>query len=364
MKSLLHSLALSLALTGLLATTPAARSASARLQNRASLKPRASAADAREQAYRANNLGVALLEQFKYREGAEEFRRALRLDPRLTLARINLAIALYNLPDPAGAESEARAAASAAPDAPQPQYILGLVARSQSRTDEAVAAFRRVLRLDPEDVGANVNLGQLYAQQRDYKEAIAAFRTALAAEPYNGTALYNLGTSLLRTGQREEGQRVMARFQELRQLGSATTIGQNYPEQGRYAEAVASTGAEADLVERRTPEVVFRDVTASTLPPAAPGAWPVRDDFIEQSGGAIVLFDFDGDGQLDLLEVAGGRQRLYRNDRGRFTDVTAQTGALAKESGGVATAAVAGDYDNDGRPDLFILRYGQSTLYH
>ncbi|HYY93130.1 MAG TPA: FG-GAP-like repeat-containing protein [Pyrinomonadaceae bacterium] len=364
MKSLLHSLALSLALTGLLATTPAARNASARLQNGASLKRRASAADAREQAYRANNLGVALLEQFKYREGAEEFRRALRLDPQLALARINLAIALYNLPDPAGAESEARAAASAAPDAPQPQYILGLVAKSQSRTDEAVAAFRRVLRLDPEDVGANVNLGQLYAQQRDYKEAIAAFRTALAAEPYNGTALYNLGTSLLRAGQREEGQRVMARFQQLRQLGSATTIGQNYLEQGRYAEAVASTGAEADLVERRTPEVVFKDVTASTLPPAAPGAWPVRDDFIEQSGGAIVLFDFDGDGQLDLLEVAGGRQRLYRNDHGKFTDVTAQTGALAKESGGVATAAVAGDYDNDGRPDLFVLRYGQSTLYH
>ncbi len=364
MKSLLHSLALSLALTGLLAATPAARNASARLQNGVSLKRRASAADAREQAYRANNLGVALLEQFKYREGAEEFRRALRLDPRLALARINLAIALYNLPDPAGAESEARAAASAAPDAPQPQYILGLVAKSQSRTDEAVAAFRRVLRLDPEDVGANVNLGQLYAQQHEYKEAIAAFRTALAAEPYNGTALYNLGTSLLRAGQREEGQRVMARFQELRQLGSATTIGQNYPEQGRYAEAVASTGDEADLVERRTPEVFFKDVTASTLPHAAPGAWPVRDDFIEQSGGAIVLFDFDGDGRLDLLEVAGGRQRLYRNDHGKFTDVTAQAGALAKESDGVATAAVAGDYDNDGRPDLFILRYGRSTLYH
>jgi hypothetical protein len=41
----------------------------------------APAAKAREEAYRANNLGVALLEQFKHKEGAEAFRRALALDP-------------------------------------------------------------------------------------------------------------------------------------------------------------------------------------------------------------------------------------------------------------------------------------------
>src|SRR5919206_716389 len=57
------------------------------------------AARAREDAYRVNNLGVALLEQFKPKEAAEQFRRALRLDPRLALARINLAVALFNVPD-------------------------------------------------------------------------------------------------------------------------------------------------------------------------------------------------------------------------------------------------------------------------
>src|SRR5688500_6701862 len=85
------------------------------------------AAQAREEAYRANNLGVALLEQFKHKEGAAEFRRALALDPGLALARINLAIALLNVPDAAGALKEARAAAAAAPDAPQPHYVLGLL---------------------------------------------------------------------------------------------------------------------------------------------------------------------------------------------------------------------------------------------
>ncbi|MCA1607183.1 MAG: hypothetical protein LC775_17335, partial [Acidobacteria bacterium] len=34
----------------------------------------------REDAYRANNIGVAFLEQFKHKEGAEAFRNALKID--------------------------------------------------------------------------------------------------------------------------------------------------------------------------------------------------------------------------------------------------------------------------------------------
>ena len=193
---------------------------------------------------------MALLEQFKHKEGAESFKNALKIDPKLNLARINLSIALFNVPDLPAAQREAQNAAAVAPEVPQPHYILGLIAKLQSKPDEALAAFQRVLKIDPNDVGANINVGQLYSQQRKYPEAIAAFRLALAAEPYNATALYNLGQALMRAGQREEGQKATARFTELRQRGSATTIGQNYLEQGRYAEAIASTGAEPDLVDR------------------------------------------------------------------------------------------------------------------
>ena len=311
--------------------------------------------NAREDAYRANNVGVALLEQFKYKEAADAFRRALQLEPGLALARINLGIALFNVPDLPAAQKELQAAAALAPSTPQPLYVLGLLAKTQNRPEEAVAAFQKVLRIDPSDVGANVNLGQLYAQQRKYAEAVAVLRTGLAAEPYNATALYNLGTALMRAGQREEGQKVIAQFQELRNRGTGTTLGSNYLEQGRYAEAMASTGLEPGLVDKQTPEVVFTDATATVLPA---GQWPS-----EQSGGAALLFDYDVDGDLDLLEAAGTRQRLLRNDGGRFTDVTAQAGALSKQSTAPATAAIAGDYDNDARPDLLILRQGAISLY-
>src|SRR6185503_15606895 len=43
---------------------------------------------------------------------------------------------------------------------------------------------------------------------------------------------------------------------------------------------------------------------------------------------------------------------------------TAQAGALSQMAKTSGTAVVAGDYDNDTRPDLFILRAGAPTLYH
>jgi tetratricopeptide (TPR) repeat protein len=332
----------------------------------------------REEAYRANNIGVALLEQFKYQEGAESFRRALKLDPRLTIARINLSIALYNVPDVAAALREAKAAADALPSSPQAHYLLGLIARSQNRTEDAVAAFQKVLQFDPRDVGANVNLGQVFMQQRKYAEALANFRTAVEAEPYNVTATYNLALALLRTNQREEGQAMMQRFQTLRDSNYGTVIGSNYLEQGQYAEAIASTGAEPELVEAATPEVTFIDATTSVLAPSTDAksatGMPSGSIFgrsfkdaaeamesIKRALAGVTLFDLDTDGDLDLFDPSS--QKLYRNDGGKLAEITAQAGLPKSNLASTGTGAVAGDFDNDGKVDLFVLRYGGNALY-
>jgi TonB family protein len=77
------------------------------------------ASASREDAYRANNIGVALLEQFKHKEGAESFKNALKIDPKLNLARVNLSIALFNVPDLPAAQREAQNAMAVAPEFPQ-----------------------------------------------------------------------------------------------------------------------------------------------------------------------------------------------------------------------------------------------------
>jgi tetratricopeptide (TPR) repeat protein len=340
---------------------------------RADASAQQTAFDKREAAYRANNIGAALLEQYQAREAVESFTSALAIKPDLLLARINLSIALYYLPDADGAKREAEKALTLDGSAPQPHYILGLIARAGNRFDEAIAEFQKVLKIDADDVGANINVGQIFAQQKDYPAAIAAFRKGINAEPYNETALYNLGLLLSRTGHKEEGQRLLQKFQQLKQSGAGTTLGTNYLEGGHYAEAVVSTGAEVELVDRQIPNVTFVDATESLLPvdsrPAPSGLKPApgfESATLETNARAqaIVLFDSDGDGDLDIFD-ASGSQRLLRNDGGKFTDVTAGSG-LSINGSQYSFAAVAGDYDNDGRPDLFVARFAEKSfvLYH
>ena len=90
------------------------------------------------------------------------------------------------------------------------------------------------------------------------------------------------------------------------------------------------------------------------------------------AGGA--LFDFDNDGDFDLLLVQGGiadgvagmeTTRLFRNDTPgpgrplRFVDVTERSGAGVR---GIGMGLATGDIDNDGYVDLYITALGPNHL--
>ena len=334
--------------------------------------------EARERAYRANNSGVAQLEQFKYVEAAGAFREALQRDSSLAIAHVNLSLALLYAQDLAGAAREATDAARLLPSAPQPPYILGLIARTENRASDALREFERVHQIDAADVGASVNLAQMYLEERQYPQAISVLRPAADVEPYNVTVAYNLGLALTRSGQVDEGRRMLERAQALRSTGYAVTYGTGYLEQGHYAEAIASTGAESDLVDTSVPSAAF---TPAEIGPPADRSRPMVSPFGRRFsagdltpggarqiaaglGGCVTLLDVDNDGDLDLFDASAAQQRLFRNDgQGIWTDVTSASG-LAAPGDAVPIGCVAGDYDNDGRTDLFVLRYGVSSLYH
>jgi hypothetical protein len=85
-------------------------------------------------------------------------------------------------------------------------------------------------------------------------------------------------------------------------------------------------------------------------------------------GAAVAAADFDGDGFEDLFVTDSketGRNRLYRNNGDfTFTDVAERAGVAAGNDAANATSdALWLDYDDDGRPDLFVVRFGRSQLF-
>lgn len=238
---------------------------------------------ARERAWRENNIGVARLEQYDYGAAAAQFRRALEVDPQLTVAHLNLAIALLYDAQPDEAAREAGVAAEAMPNAPQPAYVAGLAARLAGRDEEAGAAFRRVLAVDPDDAGASIQLGQMAINDRRNDEAIEMFERALRAEPFNATAAYGVATALTRAGRADAGRQAMTRFEQLRDNPASITYSAIYLGQGRYAEAVASTGLEAGLIDPAVPAVAFADATVAFA--------GTRDLGARAAGSAVALGD-------------------------------------------------------------------------
>src|SRR6266699_3903222 len=92
---------------------------------------------------------------------------------------------------------------------------------------------------------------------------------------------------------------------------------------------------------------------------------------LEEAGPGVCVADYNSDGWPDIYFIGGGdlhgrgipaRNALYRNNGdGTFTDVTDAAGVPGT---GFGLGCVWGDYDNDGRPDLYVTQYGKNLLYH
>src|SRR5262249_57733689 len=93
---------------------------------------------------------------------------------------------------------------------------------------------------------------------------------------------------------------------------------------------------------------------------------------LETTGTGVAFIDADDDGRLDLFFVNGTTlegfpadvaptNHLYRNrGDGTFEDVTRRAGLAAS---GWGQGACVGDYDGDGRDDLFVSYFGRNRLY-
>ncbi|MGA9800229.1 MAG: CRTAC1 family protein [Terriglobales bacterium] len=105
------------------------------------------------------------------------------------------------------------------------------------------------------------------------------------------------------------------------------------------------------------------------------GGKDTKKYIIETTGTGVAIFDYDDDGWPDIFLVNGTTlegfpagtanapsNHLYRNNHdGTFSDVTTKAGLSAT---GWGQGVCVGDYDNDGWEDLYVTYYGKNRLYH
>jgi len=121
----------------------------------------------------------------------------------------------------------------------------------------------------------------------------------------------------------------------------------------------------------------FADVAPrSHIPYVTNNNYTGRKYFQQSMCGGVAALDYDNDGRIDLYFTNGAKYPelkkedasyyncLLRNQgNGTFKDVSVEAGLTGSQLG-FCYGAAAGDFDNDGRTDLFVCGTGRNALYH
>jgi tetratricopeptide (TPR) repeat protein len=187
-----------------------------------------------------NNLGLALVETGKVREGMEHYRKALELSPGYPEAHNNLGSALvrsHRLPE---AVEQFEKALKTNPNHASAHLNLGAALAQMGRIDEAMPHLERALELLPEDAEAHTNLGLALAMKGQLDAAIPHLEKALGANPAAFESQFNLARILAAQGKFEQA---IPHFEQAVKLSGGreamilSLLAGAYGEVGRFVEA-------------------------------------------------------------------------------------------------------------------------------
>lgn len=231
-------------------------------------------------------------------------------------------------PAPSAPSAAAKPAASA-----EAMYRAGRDFERQARYDNAIAAYRQALQLDPRIVDAYTGLGTALVAQRRYDEAIRQFQAAVVLAPHVARLHNDLGYAYMQAG---------ATAQAIEALERASQLDPGYaPAQANLRAARARVGEPArgglrlievapHVYELRAP--VERRIEAKPLP-APQAAAPVRPFKVEVANGNGVL----GLAKRTAAELASRTIRVTRVTNQRPFDQA--TTEIQYREGYVAEAA-------------------------
>ena len=302
-----------------------------------------SALDRGKQAYDKNDFAVA--------ESA--FQQAVKEQPTSAQAHKFLGLTYATEEKFELAEAPLKQSCTLDPREDRACHYLGMNYLALSRYEEARKAFETSLRFDPKHRGRALLGMAIYeeavahngAAERNYKASIDAG---------NPEALSAYGMFLYRIGRGRESIPYLKKANATKELDRVMRSLEQTPAQPAMPKVPVRFDAQA------LPMVVRNGATGDRRQ-------------IEGMLAGVAVFDYDDDGWPDIFVANGGSipslrkpdatysNRLFHNNHdGSFTDVTSKAGVAGVD---YAMGAAAADYDNDGFVDLFVTGVRTNTLY-
>ncbi len=286
------------------------------------------------------NLGKAFYENpTTQQQAVDEFKKALDLAPNSVREQVNYGLALLRAGKIKEGVAELQRAQKQDPTVPHTWFNLGIAFKKEGNYEPAVAQFKGMLRLIPDEPVSHYNLGVLYklADKRD--DAVREFETAQRLNPNLAAPHFQLYNLYRQSGRAQDAARELAVFQRLKTLTEGAVIPEDM-EWSYYAEIYDPIAARPE--EDPAPPPKFDDRK-------------LAGGFDAATAGVLVLDAF-GDRQPALLAWSARGARLFRNG----ATLVANSGLDGLKD---IVSIAAGDYDNDGLPDLCVVTRTGADLY-
>jgi len=268
--------------------------------------------------------------------------------------------------------------ASALPQPSVPLLERGRKAFRDKRWEEAERVFVEAVRSAPDSVSPYKWLGMTYAAQEKYVLAERPFQRACEIDPKEPDVCYYWARALYVLGRFDAALRAYEKdskpWRGKTLLGMALALeglNRDADAERMYREAIRSGNMQASIeyekfrrkrppAGRPSPEIKFEP---ADLPVTVRNGAAGQKRLIETMIAGVAVLDFDGDGWPDvyICNGAGTANALLRNNRdGTFSDVAARAGVEVR---GYSMGVASADFDNDGRPDLFVTGVRANHLF-
>ncbi|HVT60586.1 MAG TPA: FG-GAP-like repeat-containing protein [Thermoanaerobaculia bacterium] len=313
-------------------------------------------AESREEAiWQHRNLGKAFYENpTTQQQAVAELAKALALAPESARERLNYGLALLKAGKTAEGIAELERVQKQAPALPHTWFNLGIAWKRASEYDKATAQLERMAELAPEEPITLYNLGALYKLAGKGEASLAQFEAAARLAPQLAGPHFQLYNAYKQAGRADDAARELAIFQEIKKRQAGAAVPEDL-EWSFYAEIY-------DPAEERLPgnPAAAAEAAAAAVPitfadrELARGLQTLQTD---GAGAGVLALDVDGDGRAAVLAWSAAGVWLWR------PGAAAAVPAPGLEALRGVVAVAAGDFNNDGLPDLCLLTETGARLY-